>query len=88
MAARKLKQVDHVTTGKIDAQRCRSIMTHLLPIGSYLYYISILNNYLFLSTYFLYSEPERLSHYRNSVAYLDEEVEALLAKRKHSSTVM
>ena len=44
--------------------------------------------YCILMIIFYYSEPERLSHYRNSVAYLDEEVEALLAKRKHSSTVM
>ena len=33
-----------------------------------------------------HSEPERLSNYRNSVAYLDEEVEALLARRKQSTT--
>ena len=46
------------------------------------------NDYFFLFFLLYYSEPERLSHYRNSVAYLDEEVEALLAKRKHSSTVM
>ena len=33
-----------------------------------------------------HSEPERLSHYRNSVAFLDEEVEALLVKRRQSKT--
>lgn len=79
MKARKLKQVDHVTIGKIDAQIYSSyIMNDLLYT----------NDYFFLSFLLYYSEPERLSHYRNSVAYLDEEVEALLAKRKHSSTVM
>ena len=78
MKARKLKQVDHVTIGKIDALIYSYIMNDLLYT----------NDYFFLSFLLYYSEPERLSHYRNSVAYLDEEVEALLAKRKHSSTVM
>ena len=78
MKARKLKQVDHVTIGKIDALIYSYIMNDLLYT----------NDYFFLFFLLYYSEPERLSHYRNSVAYLDEEVEALLAKRKHSSTVM
>ena len=35
-------------------------------------------------TNYYHSEPERISNYRNSVAFMDAEVEALLGRRKSS----